>query len=283
VSDASELTLSLLRRHPEAAAQVLEELGTDAAATYLRHVPPRLSAPVLAAMLPFYAGRCLELAGESLAVAVLPLMPAAAAAAVLRRMPASLTETLLGQLPARAAFKVRLLLRYPATTIGAWMEPGTATLPEGISVYDAWMRLQRDAETLERFLFVVDRDQRLIGRIASIDLLRAPSDLAIDRLVEPAPHALAARSDLSTAADDGQWMECNARPVLAGDGRFLGVAHYAALRHAERTAADVRSRSVFGETLLELLDAYWLGLSRLIEGSLSLLPPRHTASGPGKE
>lgn len=269
---AADLTLSFLRRHPESAAGVLETLDADTAAAFLQGVPPRLAAPVLAAMLPFYTARCLELTGEDFAAGLLPEMPAAAAAAILRRLPPALTDKLLARLPARAVFRLRLLLRYPATAVGAWMEPDVPVLPAGVTVCDAWERLREEAGALDRFLYVVDREQRLQGRVASAELLRADNDMPIERLTVTAPHALAARGDLTAAIEQSAWRECDPLPVLARDGRFLGVAHYAMLRHAETAALDGRQGSVLGDTLMELMEAYWTGLARLIEGPFSLLP-----------
>lgn len=282
MAEPVELTLSFLRRHPESAAEVIETLEADTAAAFLRDVPPRLAAPVIAAMLPFYAGRCLELAGEDFAASLLPAMPATAAAAVLRRMPVPLADGLLARIPARSAFGLRLLLRYPATTVGAWMEPGVTVLPAGVTVCDAWDRLRRESGALDRFLYVVDREQRLTGRVASIELLRADNDMLIDRLTVTAPSTLSARADLTAVVDDTLWRECDPLPVLAGDGRFLGVAHYAILRQGEAALLHGRPGSAFGDTLMELMEAYWTGLSRLIEGPFSLLP-QSRRSGSGKE
>lgn len=276
---STELTLSFLRRHPEAAAEVLETLETETAAAFLQRVPPRLAAPVTAAMLPFYAARCLERASEDFTAGLLPAMPAVAAAAVLRRLPLTLAERLLERIPAGSAFRLRLLLRYPATTVGAWMEPGVPAMPAGITVRDAWERLREEAEALDRFLYVVDREQRLQGRVATAELLRADNNMRIDRLTSTVPQTLSARSDLVAVAEDPAWRECDPLPVLSREGRFLGVAHYAMMRHAETATLDGRHGSAFGDTLMELMEAYWAGLSRLIEGPFSLLP----RPGSGKE
>lgn len=279
MSEQPELTLSFLRRHPEAAAEVLEVLPAETAAGFLREVAPRLAAPVMAAMLPFYAARCLERLDEDFGAELFPAMPAVAAAAVLRRLPLAQTERLLERFPARAAFRLRLLLRYPATTVGAWMEPGVPALPAGVTVCEAWERLREEAEALDRFLYVIDREQRLQGRVAAAELLRADNDMPIERLTVAVPHTLAARGDLAAVVEHAAWRECDPLPVQSRDGRFLGVAHYAVLRHAETTAFDSRQGTAFGDTLMQLMEAYWTGLSRLIEGPFSLLP----RPGSGKE
>lgn len=260
-----ELSLGYLRRHPESAAVVLEKLSNDTAAAYLAGVPPALAAPVLSAMLPFRAARCLQSAGESFARGVLPDMTAAAATAVLRRLPAREADALVAALPARVAFRLRLLLRYPVTTVGAWMEPSTVVLPADSTVGEAWTLLRREGEALDRRLYLLDREQLLLGEVDSGELLRATDEMPLERLVRPVRSALSARADLSGIIDQPAWREQDPRPVVARDGRFLGTARYAVLRHAETTRYTRQPRSILAETLMDPMDTYWAGLSRLIE------------------
>lgn len=271
--EAAELTWRFLRRHPQAAAEVLETLDADTAAAFLAGVPPRLAAPVMAAMLPYHAATCLALTDEPLAVDLLSAMPTTAAAAVLRRVPVALADRLLERLPARTAFALRLLLRYPTTTVGAWMEPDVTLLPAGITVCDAWDRLRREAVSIERFIYIVDREQRPVGRVASAELLRADNDMLVDRLAVTAPASLAARDDLSAAIDLDAWRECDPLPVLSRDRRLLGVARHAALYRGAARLGDGHADTVFTDALMALMEAYWTGLSRLIEAPFSLLPP----------
>lgn len=274
-----ELSLGYLRRHPESAAAVLEKLSHDTVAAYLADVPPALAAPVLSAMLPFHAARCLQSAGESFARGVLPDMTAAAATAILRRLPGKERDALVAGLPAKVAFRLRLLLRYPVTTVGAWMEPVVAVLPSGFTVGEAWTLLRREAEALDRRLYLVDREQQLLGEVDSGDLLRATDEMPVERLSRPVRSPLNARADLSGVIEQAAWRDLDPRPVVARDGRFLGTARYAVLCHAETTRYARQPRSMLAETLMDLMDTYWAGLSRLIEAPF----PRADRSPSDKE
>ncbi|MBA1145918.1 magnesium transporter [Ectothiorhodospiraceae bacterium WFHF3C12] len=271
MAEAADLTLRFLRLHPGPAAGVLESLQPEEAAAFLQDVPTRLAAPVWSAMLPFHAGRCLMRCPEDYAVALIAAMAATPAAGLLRALPEHRTQSLLQRLPGRVTFALKLLLRYPVGTVGAWMEPAVASLPSGLTVLEAWTRLRRDAEALDRFLYIVDRDQRLMGRVSTAELLRAEGEMPVDRFLAAVPATLAARADLSAAAVEPAWRECDPLPVVARDGRFLGVAHYAVIHHAERAARDGEAAPMPGSTLLELVEAYWGGLARLIEAPFQLL------------
>ena len=278
MTESSDLTLPFLRRHPPDAAQVLETLPLDEAVAYLQDVPLKLAAPVVAAMLPFYAALCLARLDAETAAALLAGMPPTSAASVLRRMPRQTREAMIASLPVRAGLGLKLLLRYPTTTVGAWMEPAVPRLPSGIPVSDAWDRLRTEAETLDRFVYVVDREQTLVGRIATADLLRANDAMLIDRLLTANPPALAARADLAHALQQTHWREHDPLPVISREGRFLGAARFAVLLSAHGEPSEGPPGKVFRGTLMELMETYWIGLSRLLEGAFTPSPATRDSS-----
>jgi len=236
---------------------------------------------VVSAMLPFHAARCLMAVNEEFVIALLPAMTPTSAASALRRMPHAQADALVQRLPPRSAFRLRLILRYPLTTVGAWVEPGVLSLPVDISVARAWQLLRLDGEDIERFIYVVDRQHQLLGYVSSAALLTASDDMIIERLLEVST-PLKARSDLNAALARQDWPESDPLPVVSRDGQFLGIARYAELRFAESRHLGRPSQSVLAETLMELMEAYWSGLSRVIEApfpSSKSLPP----SGSGKE
>ncbi len=276
-----DLSLGFLRRRPASAAAVLEQLPPREVADYLLQVPPSLAAPVVSAMLPFHAARCLLAVGDSYAIALLPVMSTASAATALRRMPHVHAAGLLEHMPPRSAFRLRLMLRYPLTTVGAWVESGVLSLPADVSVAKAWQLLRQDGEDIERFVYVVDREQHLLGYVSSAALLTASDDMMIERLLDDVT-PLKARSDLNTALARQDWPEADPLPVISRDGLFLGIARYAELRFAESRHLGGQHQSVLAATLMDFMEAYWSGLARLIEAPFpsSKSPPR---SGSGKE
>jgi len=278
VSERIDLSLGFLRRRPVSAAAVLERLSPDEVASYLQRVPPSLAAPVVSAMLPFHAARCLMAAGESCSTALLSSMSGASAATVLRRMPHALADALVERLPARTAFRLRLVLRYPQTTVGAWMEAGVLTLPVEVSVSDAWRLLRQDGEDLERYVYVVDRQKHLVGHVTSAALLTASDTMMIERLLEENT-PLKARGDLTLALARRDWPEVDPLPVVARDGLFLGIARYAELQFALERELGSRPQSVLAETLVDLMETYWSGLARIVEAPFS----RSRPSAPPRE
>lgn len=280
MSENALLSLSFLRRHPASAAAALEDMASETSAAYLSEVPLWLLAPVASAMRPNYAAQCLEHAGEDFASMLLPTLSPASAAGILRQLPEKTCTALLERIPATFAFNVKLLLRYPVSTVGAWMEPDVSVLLSGDTVSQALSRLGLESGSVDRFLYLLDRQQQLLGRISLAELLRASANMQLDNLCEPVPFVLKGRSDLQKSiANPAQWRQNDPAPVVARDQRFLGIVRYATLQDVASTA-DIENKydPVFSDTLLELLESYWSGLSRLIDGSVNLLPARSPES-----
>lgn len=266
MTDTALLTLSFLRRRPQSAAQILEAVDTASAADYLLSVPPNLAAPVLTAMLPQRSATVAKAAGTDFVLALLPRLAPNTAAAILRRLPVTQTENLLANCPHSTAFKLRLLLRYPITTVGAWMDPSAPVLPGDITIEQAWQRLRQEGGQLGERIYVIDREQRLLGQISSAVLLATGPTTAITSLLKAAPATLLARGELETALANPHWRESDPLPVLSREQHFLGVARFVDLFHAHAGVHQRPPESVFTDTLMDLLESYWSGLARIVEG-----------------
>lgn len=271
---SSELTLRYLQRQPRSAARVLEVMEIDVAASYLSGVPAQLAAPVLEAMAPGLVARLfVSQQGRKMGQYLLPLMSPWSAANVLRRMPLEHRDHLLENLAATTVFRLKLLLRYPVGVVGAWMDTEAIFLPVDIQVGAAWERFRRAATMLDRFIPVVDAGQKFAGVIATSDLLTASENTPLERLLQSSETVIQARMSLEEAIRHPAWQTFDVLPVVSREGLLLGVVHYAKLhKQLEAGAQEQLQDNVFTDTLLDLVEAYWIGLMRLVDGSVSILP-----------
>lgn len=269
---AKQLTMGFLVRHPEAAAAVLEEQPVDVGAAFLTEIPARLGGPVLGLMMPFQASRCLLEVDPEAAAGLLREMPHAVAATNLRRLPATKRDHLLSLLPSRLAFTIRLLLGYPGTTVGAWMDARPALLPLEGDAGAALARLGEEDGEVERIVFVTDREQRLEGQVRIGALLRATEQTPLSALLEAVPAPVQARADLIELRDHSVWGEPDPVPVLSREGRVVGVLRHSDLRRG-LVSSGTDSRDAPGNSLVNLADGSWLGMARVLEGALNMLPP----------
>ena len=189
VSEA--LSFAFLETHPADAARVLERIAPQNVAALLSDAPARLAAPVLRSMLPPFVARCLEPLTDELVSGLLRAMGPQAGVAMLHYMPEARRVSLLAQLPTAMSMAFRLLLGYPKDTVGAWMDPRVVVLAADTTADAALRRLREAQGEIDAVVFVIGAGQRLIGLAELPEVLRAPSDMPLSKLMRSAPFTLA--------------------------------------------------------------------------------------------
>jgi magnesium transporter len=266
----AEFTNAFMRSHPADAAQVLQSVPPSEAAALFAAVPVRVGALVLAAMLPSAAARSIDALEDERAMALLGALGAQPAVLVLRHVAEPRRTRLIAGLPTTVSLTSRLLLGYPEDSVGAWTDAQVIALPGETRAGAALERVRNADDPAERVL-VVGPGQRLAGWLKLGMLLRAPSGVLLDSLMERV-EALAAQTPLAAAASHPGWQRSTALPVVEADERLLGVLTSDALARARgRTTPHARadaSQSVPGV----LAQGYWETLSGMVQAGATLLP-----------
>lgn len=228
----NHLAKDFLDNKPAEAASVLEELSAPQAMALLMRVPARLVAPVLNQMLYPNAAAIARLLPADKLEAVLPLLSNTCAAALLRGISAAARARQLQQLPRLRARLLQLLLSYAETNVGAWMDTHVFTLPETAQVGQALKRLRITTQTLGQKIFVLNRQQQLVGEIPLQRLLQEREASAIEVLRQPVSDSVRARVTLTSIVDHPGWGRNTELPVVDHQRRFLGVLAQATLQEA---------------------------------------------------
>lgn len=273
MAEPEALTLTYIRAHPAEAARVLERIpGADAAALFAT-VPARAGAPVLTAMLPSAAARILGSLDDAPTLALLGAAGVQAAVTVLRYIPEPRRSRLLGGLPTATAVASRVLLGYPDDSVGAWANPDFIAFAPETRVSDALERIRDGNERNVEQVYAVDHDQRLIGIVDLLDLLRVPDSTTLAAVLHKPLTMLTAMTPLTGAATQRGWQQSSVLPVVERDGRLIGVMHRATLARAlARSRATTQSAAEVTITGV-LTRGYWDAASGLVEAGLWLLPP----------
>jgi Mg/Co/Ni transporter MgtE len=264
-----ELAGAFLAAYPEAAARLLESMEPAAAGGVLAEVPQRAAASTLHAMLPTAAARCAEQLPTAAAVDLLEQLSTQACAAILRHLTAERRIAVLADLGPAQVAAAKLLLSYPANTIGAWIEPRVLTLAEDATVSETLKQAQR-AGQLQPRIYVLDRRRRVRGAVRGATLFAGSRRSRLTALLEPAA-TLWAREPLTAAQEHEIWDHESEAPVVNREEEFIGVVSYADLRRAFReltraqpaTAAD-RDVAAFAELFLSGLESTWQSLGELL-------------------
>jgi len=265
VSAELVLARTFVDSHPARAAVILERMAAERASRVLRVMPAPSAASVIASMTaPFAAGTLAELDGEQ-AASILGAMPMEGAIALLRALAPNRRDALLAALPAATREPLARALPYPDGTAGSVMDPSVLRLHDEILVAEAQTRLRRSPRELLYYLYVVDRDHRLVGVLDIPELMlarpRDPVSVAMHRQVE----RLSAWMPVRLVREHPSWAEYHAIPVVDEEDRLVGAIRYQTLRRLEREAARERA-DPSQMTTLALGELFRLGTTGLVAG-----------------
>ncbi len=257
--------------HPADAALVMEQLPFGDAAGLLLELAPARGSVVVAHLSAALAVDCLRALPDGVAASLVSELPMDLAVRILVRAPEELRGAWLAGLPAERAEFLRRKLRYPPGTAGALADPLVLALPEELSVAEAQKQLRRSAERAYYYIYVVDREQRLVGALDIRELMLAGGKETLGAVMHRAVASVPAHADLAAVAAHPAWSELDALPVVDAAGVFFGIIRHRTIRQVAGTARSEGDRPVV-RTLVSLGELYWTGLSAFLAG-LNAAPP----------
>ena len=274
MSHVQELSHAFIASHPDDAARVLEHLPPEASAELFAQAPARVLAPTVRAMMPFMAAQAIVRLPTEAAAHLMNECGAGHAAAIMRYVPESKRAALIEGLPTATAVSLRMLLGFPASSVGAWIDTALPALPANTSASDALERLRMAEEDEIDVVHVVDASQRLLGLVEIGALVRAGNHVLLTHLMRPARHVLPVNATLGSVEHHSGWDERLTLPAVERDGRLVGVLQRAtlvrALSHTRRgTRAQSERRMSFTEALGS---GYWTAVDGLMQTAIALLP-----------
>lgn len=275
VSRHSPLTLGFIRDHPRDAARALAALEESELAEFVDSLPASLAAALLGHLEPLKASRCLQALAPPRAAAVLAPAASASAAVLLRRLPEGAREAILTVMPATAQARLRLLLSYPADTVGSVLEPDVLTFTDRMAVGEAVAGARQGRRHLMSVVYVLDAGQRLRGAVDLRDLLVSDPDGSLQGLIRRGATALPARATLAAAVGHPSWSDYETLPVTDRRGVFLGVLRRTVLLGAIRKAeAAADPGEGLTRSLLELSEVIWAAGAGLLWTALGAGPKK---------
>ncbi len=258
------LSRSFLESHPSDAAHVLENLNPAEAAELLQKFPSKnVAAPVLQLMDIVSASECLSKWPDDNIEGILSFLPLHYAALLLRRMEEGSRNRLLRKVSEEKRKSIRTLLRFPENTAGALMDPGVLVLPADISIGEAQTRIKRKLKDTFYYIFVVSRDDRLVGVIDLRELMFADRKQSLSSAMHRPVERISARAKKEAILSHPGWKRLHTLPVVDENEAFLGVIRYQTMRELEKGVKRKQPQSVLS-TALALSELYWIGASRLL-------------------
>ena len=215
---------ALVEADPHDAADILEELGEEAATDLIADLDPDDAADVLEEMQDDLAADILEELDPEDAADLLEEMPADEAVDIIHRLEPEAQRRLIEKLEPFFTDEVRLLLEYPEDTAGGHMTSSFASLPVGMTAGEAIERIRQMNEELEdlSYVYIVDDERHLLGVLSFRELVFKRPGVGLGDVMIENPVAVTPLTDREEAAELAQRYHLYSLPVVDEKGRLLG-------------------------------------------------------------
>lgn len=277
----ARLARELVRAHPDRAAAVLDRLRPEDGVHVLTSVPSSQAAAVITCLSPYTAAAVLEALTPDRAAAILEVLELDVASRLLRRLSDARRAAISERLPAPVARDVQALLRFPEDTAGALMDPAGLALPEDFTVREALGRVRELPEQTRYNVYVVDRNQVLVGVLNLRELLVARPQARLAEVMTREPAHLSARADRSVVLGHPGWKKVHAIPVVDEAGHYLGVIRYRTLRQLE--AELLGGPGVDGSTSEALGELFAAGAAGILDALMGPVSTRKVGGDGNQE
>jgi magnesium transporter len=236
---ADRLNLRFLADHPIDAARLIEQWPVERAVEVMVRQSVTTLLPVWQRLLPDTAAPLLIALPEKLADGLLSQLPASVAVRIFGNCDPAHRDALLGRLEPGIRQDIETLLSYPKNTAGSIMEVAVPVYRRELTVGDALKQLKKKKMKTARSLFLVDGEQRLVGKINIQALIVEQKSTRLEELSEPVTVVVRPIDPLEVVTDAFEFHKVLDVPVVDIDGVFLGaVTHDSLARTVHQEAAS---------------------------------------------
>lgn len=215
---------ALASADPADAADILEELGDEAAGPLIRALPAEDAADVLDELRVDLAVEVVIGLDPEDSAAILGEMAAMEAADIIGALPDPEREVVLQIMADDTSVPVESLLQYPPDSAGGLMTTKVAALPVSITAGAATEAVRRMNELEDlSYVYIVDDEQRLVGVLSFRDLVFNEPDVGLEEVMVDHPISVTPFIDREEVAELTTRYNLFGLPVVEPSGRLLGM------------------------------------------------------------
>lgn len=220
----TELQALLDPVHPADIAGLLDELDGDTAVVVFELLPLEIASEVLDETGSQIRQELVEKVDDERLADLLEELPMDDAAEFLEDLPEEISDRLIGLMEPEEAAEVQELLAYEEETAGRLMTRDVVALRRQWTVSQTfdYLRSLEDAETLH-YLYVVDRDKKLIGVVPLRTLILSPPNQTIEAIMRTEVVSIPVTADQEELAELVSRYDYFVVPVVSEDNELLGV------------------------------------------------------------
>ncbi len=211
--------------HPADLAEIISDLGRSESARLLESLDVKTVADTLEEVEPDFQASLIRGMTDEKAADVLEEMAPDEAADLLKELPETRSRELLELMEQEEADDVRKLLSFPEDTAGGIMTTEFVTVRPGLTAQRAIAALRRSAREAETifYIYVTERDGKLLGVLSLKDLVLSPPTKKVEELMNDRLVTVRPLDPQEQAAQAVAKYNLLAVPVVDEEGRLQGI------------------------------------------------------------
>lgn len=181
--ETEPLHQTFMSQYPQEVAHICDSYSAEEILRVLRTVSGFQAAQILTAMTPSVATEVLRVMSDEMAQKVLPKARHSMIAVLLQRLSEEERDSILRKLPESVSSELKAYIEYPEESVGMLMDPTVFALAQDLTVEEAIAQLRARAPRDIHEVYIIDRNQILVGVILLRDLFLAPTGERVDTLM----------------------------------------------------------------------------------------------------
>jgi magnesium transporter len=258
------ISLHFLQEHPKDAARTLEQFEPAQLASFMEQVPTRTAATVIKYLVPSVAADCLKNMEIGRSSKIVMQLGVERAALLLRRMKTGFQVEFIRAMTPVFANMTRLVLRYPAGTVGHVMNPYILTVHEDMTIEEVIKVIRNSEELSHNDIFITGDKQELAGIVNIRQLLTSDNKQSMKKIMRPPGRSIPARSALDSLREHSDWNLEENIPVVDHLGEFIGVLNRKTIHESLFGKASSEQEDDMSGTAIALAELFWDACANLL-------------------
>ncbi|MDX1410515.1 MAG: magnesium transporter [Nitrospirales bacterium] len=237
---------AFIAQYPHEVARICDLYPVEEILQVLQTVSGYQAAQVLTAMTPSVATEVIRAMSDEMVQQILPQARHSLMASLLKRLSEDERNSILRKLSQSVSLEMEAYFEFPEESVGMLMDPKVFALAQDLTVDEAIGQIRARAPRDIHEVYVIDRNQILVGIIPLRDLLLAPSDDRLDSLMRrdlPTIHPLENREQIVDIFNEWKVVTI---PVTDLDGHLLGVIRNRDIVQVEKEEATISMQTMVG-------------------------------------
>lgn len=266
-----------LKHHPVDAARTLEKYDPAVLADYLVQSSPRVVANIFRHINSSITSACLAKMPPEFAAAILEQFSIERAAFLIRRMPFTDRIGMIRKMSPITGNMIRLVMRYPAGTVGQVMNPNVFVVHKNRNVSEVINSIKTSYDQVRSKVYIIDDKQQLTGMVFIRDLLVSDPDILVEKIMRKPERSISARASLNSIKDNSQWKDRDNLPVVDQSGKFIGILKRGVLLDAlGREQETEQQDNGIVDVALDVAGVFW-------DACANIITPQYVTSDKGQK